>query len=452
MELSHRAGKYVEAAASLLRGAAASFRRKEEHDLQEFAFLQVAGERIEEDLERSRQAFRRRAKACAIAFGGAFCLLSLLSLWPQRLEEELQRPAYGESDSRVEVVLTLDSRGRRVKQRVALDVPAQDLTRAEAERLLDSCSEWLTQLLRERDGTPLIASSDLDLPLAYGGGAVRISWESEDPLRLDEEGHIDAVGLVLPQRIGLRALLQAGEYSRTVDLPVILPADDPAAIDLSLQREATRLQARVAEEPLPDRLVLPAQSGFGADADWSLAKEGLPWEIVFLGGMCCLGLLFARTDPLKNRLKRQKTALEWDIPDLSLQLMLFLNAGLTVDAAFERVVQENRDRGRPLYAALEALRQGAKETNASFAAQFFSFAQASGQRDLIRLASLVLDCSGRGSELAGKLDRERAQLQSARMNAAKARARRAETKLCLPLMGMLLVMVIIAIAPALMEI
>ena len=81
----------------------------------------------------------------------------------------------------------------------------------------------------------------------------------------------------------------------------------------------------------------------------------------------------------------------------------------------------------------------------------YVYARQSGMRDLIRFASLALDCSGRGSELAEKLDRERQQLWGDRLNAAKAKAREAETKLSLPLMLLLLVMVVIAISPALLE-
>ena len=81
----------------------------------------------------------------------------------------------------------------------------------------------------------------------------------------------------------------------------------------------------------------------------------------------------------------------------------------------------------------------------------YVYARQSGLRDLIRFASLALDCSGRGSELAEKLDRERRQLWGSRLNAAKAKAREAETKLSLPLMLLLLVMVVIAISPALLE-
>ena len=89
--------------------------------------------------------------------------------------------------------------------------------------------------------------------------------------------------------------------------------------------------------------------------------------------------------------------------------------------------------------------------NVPFVNALYVYARQSGIRDLIRFSTLALDCSGRGSELAEKLDRERQQLYAGRLNQAKAKAREAETKLCLPLMILLLVLVVIAIAPALLE-
>ena len=452
VELADIGRKYLRLASDQIRHLAGMFCAREERPLREFAHLQAAGEHIEEDLLRARNAFRRRAGLCAALFGVLFVLALVLGLRPASLEDMLKRPAYGEGDALAEVELQLDSRGRHYKRLLTLTVPEQELTEAAAEALFDRCEPQLRYSLQEKDGTPLLVSGDLSLPKSLVKGLVSVSWESEDALRLDEEGRIDLVGLEKPLPLGLRATLSAGDFARSVDCTVILMPDSPVGSSLSLQREAERLLASIPDEALNDRLVLPARSAFGADASWQAAKEAPPWEIASLGGFCLLAMLFSRTDAIRKKLKRQQAALEWDIPDLSLQLELYLNAGLSVDAAFERAIMENRDSGRPLYAALETLRQQSKEMNAPFAASFFAFAQASGLRDLIRLSSLVLDCSGKGSELAGKLDRERLQLESGRLNAAKAKARTAETKLCFPLMGMLLVMVVIAIAPALMDI
>lgn len=136
---------------------------------------------------------------------------------------------------------------------------------------------------------------------------------------------------------------------------------------------------------------------------------------------------------------------------MSLQMILLLNAGLTVDGSFQKLVEENRDRDHPLYRALASLEAESRATNLPFVNALYVYARQSGIRDLIRFSSLALDCSGRGAELAEKLDRERQQLWNVRLNQAKAKAKEAETKLCLPLMILLLVLVVIAIAPALME-
>ena len=134
-----------------------------------------------------------------------------------------------------------------------------------------------------------------------------------------------------------------------------------------------------------------------------------------------------------------------------MQMILLLDAGLTVEAAFARLIAENEEQENPLYRSFSRLEAESKATNMPFVNLLYVYARQSGMRDLIRFASLALDCSGRGSELAEKLDRERQQLWGGRLNTAKAKAREAETKLSLPLMLLLVVMVVIAISPALLE-
>lgn len=148
----------------------------------------------------------------------------------------------------------------------------------------------------------------------------------------------------------------------------------------------------------------------------------------------------------KKRLEEIETA----FPDMVMQLILLLDAGLVSSAAFRRMTEMNRGSDNALFAELEAIQRRCDDSNLPFVRELYSFAKESGSRDLLRFASMVSESMGRGSELSGKLEREREHLWSGRLSRAKAKAAEAGTKLSVPLMLLMISLVIISAAPALM--
>ena len=143
--------------------------------------------------------------------------------------------------------------------------------------------------------------------------------------------------------------------------------------------------------------------------------------------------------------------LESELPNMALQLGLFLDAGLVVSSAFDELVTLNEGSEKLLYKLLYALDKSCKEKNLALINELFIFSQKIRSKALMRFSSLVLDNKTKGSALAEKLDKERMQMQNARLNLAKGKAKEAETKLCFPLMLLLISLITICSAPALMQ-
>ena len=149
--------------------------------------------------------------------------------------------------------------------------------------------------------------------------------------------------------------------------------------------------------------------------------------------------------------KHNKTELVDELPSMVVQLILLLDAGLVVTAAFDELIRQNRENNNVLYRVLEAVQRRSQASNLSFVNELYLTAQNSGIRPFIRLSLLILDQQSHGSELSEKLEREREQLWNGRLLTANARAKEIDTKLVLPLGMMLLVLIIICISPCFME-
>lgn len=130
---------------------------------------------------------------------------------------------------------------------------------------------------------------------------------------------------------------------------------------------------------------------------------------------------------------------------------LYLDAGLVISRAFDELVEMNRENKRPLYAALRSIQKDSKEKNLLPFGQLFIFARKIRSKALMRFALLVMDNQNKGSTLSDKLTAESSQMQNESLSLAKAEAKKAETKLCFPLMLLLVSLIIVCSAPALMQ-
>ncbi len=184
-----------------------------------------------------------------------------------------------------------------------------------------------------------------------------------------------------------------------------------------------------------------------------------PLVFPVIGALAAAFFYFAAWDRRKKRLRRRAADIEAEFPSMCLQLILLLNAGLVVSSAFERLAAGNsgmpRERmekeGKSLYVIFGDIARESASSNISFVEQIYLFSKKCRSRTFIRFAVMVMDNAQHGSSLADKLEREREQLWSSRLSSARGRAKEAETKLCFPLMLLLVSLVSICTAPALLQ-
>ena len=146
-----------------------------------------------------------------------------------------------------------------------------------------------------------------------------------------------------------------------------------------------------------------------------------------------------------------------EFPELVNQLVLLLNAGLVVSAALEEIAdsaeltEESRCKS-PLFYEIGQIGRRTASSNASFIRELKDFSHACGIREMIRFSAIVEDNMDKGSSLADKLEQEAHLLRDQQKKNAEEQGRIAETKLSLPLVILLLVLITIATAPVLFEI
>lgn len=378
-------------------------------------------------LEASLRKKRYGLAACLLLIAGAalFLLLSVLSKGGISVEklERLQQ----ERD--VPLKLSLSYKDVALEKDISITVLPEHIGKDKAESLFDECEQWIKARLAE----------GLEFPEQAPNG-VLISWETDD---------LSYIGAQGPTLFTLIAQLGAGEYSRLCEFSVRV---DPGAEDYlsSLDKLAADTAEDLSGKDNGPALALPTLLD-GVKLNWSLPSDPLPGLVLLASGFAAVFVWFKRDDSAKKKMERRRKAFELQIPDMSLQMILLLNAGLVVESAFaELLSRESADDG-PLYTIFRDLKALSRAKNTSFVTELYCYARKAASADLMRFATLVYEHAGRGSSLADKLEREREMQSSAKMSAARAKVRQAETRLCFPLILLLIALIIITALPSFMS-
>lgn len=162
-----------------------------------------------------------------------------------------------------------------------------------------------------------------------------------------------------------------------------------------------------------------------------------------------------RYSSIDRLIKRSANEIIDDLPEMMDKVVLLLNAGLFVEAAIIKIIEDHEKNNKEigtgtLLSGMSNLKVKAEESNASIVAELGRYSIKTGVRELIRFSTLVENNYDKGSDLAEKLENEGMLLWMNKRKRAEEKAKLASTKLSLPLMLLLLSLIIITSAPMLL--
>lgn len=224
-------------------------------------------------------------------------------------------------------------------------------------------------------------------------------------------------------------------------------------MDYHLRTIADNVNLDVSER----KVSLPAKLETGESITWHVEETGQTNTLtiaVMMAGAVIL-LYRERNSAIRRKEAEERESVLRQLPGFINRLVLLLNAGLVINSAFERAVEESiavkKDNGDYFYTSLKAIYTSMKTANGSMGQELKSFARRSKVQELMRVSNIINDNVNKGTELTGKLQSESELLWIGRKKRCEEIGRLAETKLTFPLILFLLVLIVITIAPALLE-
>ncbi len=205
------------------------------------------------------------------------------------------------------------------------------------------------------------------------------------------------------------------------------------------------------------KVSLPVKLETGEKIYWEVEETSRNNSLMILIMMTVISVIIYRErfSALKKVEETNRESVSRHLPSFTNRLVLLIEAGMVVNSAFEKAVEESSRsedaENDYFYINLKGIYTSMKTANGSMSKGLKEFARKSGVQELMRVSNIIEDNVNKGTELTGKLRSESEMLWIARKKKCEEMGRMAETKLTLPLMLFLIVLIVITIAPALLE-
>lgn len=286
----------------------------------------------------------------------------------------------------------------------------------------------------------------------YADGMVKARWDFSNDF-IASDGSIHQEEVVQDHVVTATAYLTCGPYEEIYEFSFHLyPAD------LGSRRGFEQWLRRTLEKQDPEssQWTLPKEIE-GSSLQWKKEGENTGAALSVLGIVAMFAITYSTVIDEKRKKKERMEKLRRDYPAILSKLVMFLGAGISLPETVGRISrdyeqrQRKRGRIRPGYELVRQLHCEMEDGIGELSA-LEHFGNAANMKEYRKLSLLLQQNQKKGSEdLLLQLESEAAEAFEIRKNLAIKLGEEASTKMLLPLMGMLAVVIVIVIAPAMMQ-
>lgn len=350
--------------------------------------------------------------------------------------------------------LVLEARiGKGFSDRFRIDIYPKQMSRDEAEELEKEFWKLLSVRILGSNESLEEVNSDLQLVQELEGFPFQVEWSSTSPDVLGIDGSVYDTGDSYGMEAGLIAVVQYGawEWTHRITVFIVPPA-------ISRQKEISRevenlLEKAQEEEPYLSQWQLPLEWE-GQNISWKKYVEDnslIFWGMAAAAALC---IYFLMDKDLHDQMLQRGRQMSSDYPLIVNKMVLYLGAGMTVRAAFQKIAgnyQRMLKEGTGKQPAYEEMVYTCHELQTGIAegAAYERFGKRTGIQEYIRFSALLSQNLKKGnSTLVQRLREEACKAMQEEKNRQKKAGEEASTKLLVPMIIMLAIVMVLVMIPA----
>lgn len=366
-----------------------------------------------------------------------------------RLQEDGTFPRSSYLEGQLEI--WMEAQMEQGTQKFQLQVWPRRLSVEETDVLADDFLEQLPSLIVGTNESLQSVTQNLQLEEEYPEFPFRVEWESSRPELLSVSGTVALPAE--PVRAELLVRLLYEDYIREETISVTLCPPDMTEEERFHKELEEYLIATEQESRQEEIWKLPDQWE-GSQITWRQRVESHSLLLGVVSLAVALSVYLLSDRDLHSQLEKRRRKLKLEYPDLVHQLALFIGAGMTVRGAFQRLAadyERKREKTAQRLPAYEEVLHACRElrSGVSEGAVYEHFGQRSGMREYIRLSTLLMQNLKRGSStLLERLREEVDKASEERLMQSRQLGEEAGTKLLIPMVLMLAVVMVMIMIPA----
>ena len=359
-------------------------------------------------------------------------------------ENRLIRNKYGEGKKEVSLEVKVNEDNW---ESVSVILEEKEYTREEIIQMYEVALKNLPQIIKKENETLEMITSDLDLVTALEEYPFQISWRSSNPEVLDEDGKIYFENISRIENVDLTVTLQYGEWEKEDRISVTVQPKNKEDYIFYLMQNLKEEESKTRKE---ENFLLPD----------SYQEHLLQWRYPASNATLVLTILFIIIVPFisyqkdveihRQIIKRREELLD-SFPEFISQLILYMEAGMSVRGAMFRILQEGQRKKHDSYLYKELAYVARQMKNGLPEKEGYELLAIRCNLSCYRkLSNLLAQHIQKGSStILENLRKEAAKAVEEQKGRIQKRGEEMGTKLLFPMMIMLLIVMVFIMVPAL---
>ena len=378
---------------------------------------------------------------------GLFAKLQQMQSTPLGESGVIYRGRYEEGEKQ----LLLEADSGDEKREFQMTVSAQNLTDTELQELADGFLEKIPELIRNGNSDIDHVTDELELTDTYEGYPFEVEWDSDREEIVDDNGSVCEVET--PERVTLRVTLNCQQYSTTESFSITVVPRSYSPAEQEYREISEYLLDSERDSRDEETWILPEEWN-NKPLVWRVKEKRYCLLIWAFTPVVCLLLYYSFDRDIHREVELRQREMRRQYPELVHKLALYIGAGMTIRGAFQRIGADyerktNRQRdgdvmGREVLYTCRELQSGIAE-----GAAYERFGRRIGLREYIKLSALLGQNLKRGNRtLLERLREEAEKSCEESVRHARKLGEESGTKLLIPMVAMLGIVMVMIMIPA----
>ncbi len=370
-----------------------------------------------------------------------------------RFDGKIERNSAGEGALSEELVLEfLDN-----KQEMTVEVSDRRLSKKELKEAFDQAVSEINETYLGQNDSAENVCYDLDLRSSYVDGLINAQW------KFDQYGIISSEGTLQQEEIpeegvvvNMTAVLSYEEEESLYSFSVVVNQKGLDTLDGQLDAISRKIKAKDQSSRTKSKFKLPDEVA-SMNLIWKKKMNYRGLQLIILGLLAVAGIQIGRKQDDKKVAAALAKEKEQDYPIIVSQLSILMGAGMSFRKALERITAKyvlSMKNGAPQRAGFdEILKTYRKMADGRSEIQALEeLGKSCESKEYRKLSMMLIQNLRKGSkDLLDSLEKEEKYAFEMRKQRAIRAGEEASTKLLVPMAGMLFIVIVILVVPAIMQ-